>query len=375
MNTWDESWGLKKTGSIEAKNPDAIEVVRRKQRRGRQGVTVHDVARHAGVSSMTVSRVMNNHPKVTAAARDLVRASVEALQYVPNTAARNLASASMARIGFPYTNPRAAYNGELLIGVLDEASRIGSQLILERCFENNETAAVQRLVQSGIDGLIVPPSLAGNPAVLTILGEADLPWVTISGMDEVHSPLAVMIDDFAAGREVSKYLIDLGHCRIGFIQGVPERASPSDRYRGFLSALKDAGFQGGQVEQSQFTFDAGLAAAKRLLGVADRPTAILCANDDIAAGALSAAHELGLSVPGELSIVGFDDTPIASITWPKLTTVRMPIIDMAQAAVEMLSAAIVARKTGTAIEQETRRLFPHQLVSRASTAAKDHQAL
>lgn len=338
----------------------------RRPRRGRQSVTVHDVARHAGFSSMTVSRVVNNKAGVADGIRLKVQESIAALNFVPSTTARNLASARSMRIGYPYTNPRASYNGELLIGALDEASRSGTQLILERSFEGRETDAVSRLIESSVNGLILPPRLARNSLVMAIVEQSALPWVTISELGLGTDRLSVVIDDFNAAQTATNLLIDLGHRDIAFVAGPSILNSVEERKRGFEAAMSVNSLAPARVQQGQYTFESGMEAGETLFLDAARPTAIIAANDDMGAGILSAAYKHGIKVPEELSIIGFDDTPICTAVWPNLSTVAAPLTEMARTAFEMLISEISARRSGASTEPDI-RVFPFQLIKRGST--------
>jgi LacI family transcriptional regulator len=181
--------------------------------------------------------------------------------------------------------------------------------------------------------------------------------------------LNVRIDDFTAAAEMTRYLIGLGHQNIGFIKGHPNHIASHDRARGFLAALGEAGLDADRaaIEQGYFTYRSGLDAAERLLARADPPTAIFASNDDMAAAAVSVAHRRGLLVPSDLSVVGFDDTSLATTLWPELTTVRQPISAMAEAALELLLSDLRNRRSGGP-RRFTERVLEHELVIRESSS-------
>ena len=177
---------------------------------------------------------------------------------------------------------------------------------------------------------------------------------------------AVRIDDFAAASEMTRHLLELGQRRIGFIKGASNQTASAERLLGFETEMRAADPAAtALIEAGEFTYRSGLEAAERLLSARRPPTAIFASNDDMAAGVLTAAHRKGLDVPGELTVVGFDDTSIATAVWPELTTVRQPVAEMAEAAVRILSEDIRGRGQARA-EAPTDRLVAHTLVVRGS---------
>ena len=338
-------------------------------RRSRGIATIEDVARAAGVSAMTVSRVINAKRNVRESTRKAVLAAIEALNYSPNTAARTLAAGEATHLGLLYANPSAAYLSQFLVGALGGARKEGAHLVLESC--ESESASQQadtarEFLQSGVDGIILPPPLSESMAVHSEVAAAGTPLVTVA-MGMAHDGnLNVRIDDFGAAKEMTEHLIGLGHRRIGFIRGHPNMTASDERFRGFVAALEEHGIdpKDAPVEQGYFTYRSGLVAAERLIFRDDRPTAIFASNDDMAAATVNVAHRAGLDVPGDLSIAGFDDTAPATTVWPELTTIRQPIADMAEAAIELLMADL---RNGRDDIRE--RVLEHQLIVRASTAA------
>jgi LacI family transcriptional regulator len=329
---------------------------------------IRDVAARAGVSPMTVSRVINREDNVKPETRDLVNAAIRELNYAPNPAARSLAGSAPFRIGLIYNNPSAGYLSEFLVGSLDESSRAGAQLIVERAAEAEDASAlVDKLVRNGVDGLILPPPLCEDPDLLAQLRSADIAVVAIAPGHENPEMATVRIDNRAAAEELTRHLISLGHRRIGFIKGAPNQADGELRLQGFQAALKEAGIDPSQapVEQGLFTYRSGLEAAERLLARKPRPTAIFAANDDMAAAAAAHAHRLGLDVPEDISIAGFDDTSIAASVWPALTTVHQPIAAMARTAVDLVYEEIRRKRSGQG--QPRQFLHPYLLVVRESS--------
>jgi LacI family transcriptional regulator, galactose operon repressor len=347
---------------------------RKARRRLRTGATIKDVARQAGVSPMTVSRVVNGSEYVSNATRQAVQRVVRELRYLPNMAARNLASERGERLGLLYGNPSSAYLSEFLVGALEAATRHGVQLVLEKCEPTPVASrrAVRRLLAGAVVGVLLPPPLCESGVVRTELGAARLPLVTVAAGRPPSDSMCVRIDDYSAALEMTRYLIGLGHERLAFIKGHPNQSASEERWLGFNAALEEAGREkrGGRalprMEQGFFSFRSGLDAARKLLAADPAPTAIFASNDDMAAAVIAEAHRRGLDVPRDLTVVGFDDTLIASTIWPELTTIQQPIARMAGEAVDMLVAAVRGSRKGP---ERLHRLIPHALISRQSAAA------
>lgn len=318
----------------------------RARRTSRDTVTILDVANAAGVSTMTVSRVMNGAPNVREETRARVLEAIDQLNYSPNMAARSLAAGHATHIGLFYANPSDAYLTQFLVGALEGARRAGCHLVLEVC--EGETAetqaeATRRFAQTNVEGVILPPPISEYDAVHAELHAAGIPVVTVARArpPSENGPVDKMnvgIDDHAAAFHMTRYLLGLGHKRIGLIRGHPRHMASNERHRGFVDALVEAGIDPATapVEQGYFSYRSGIDAAERLLDRALRPTAIFASNDDMAAAAIGVAHRRGLDVPGDISIVGYDDTSLATTVWPELTTIRQPIAAMAEIALDVL---------------------------------------
>lgn len=356
---------------------EGYSVARKSGRRGGSIVTIHDVARHVGVSPMTVSRVINGEKNVREETRAKVMASVEALNYSPNLAARSLATQDTARIGLLYSNPSLSFLSEFLLGILSESSQSGVQLLIESC-DGPEGAlpTLEKMKASGCDGVILSPPLSDSTRVAKTLKEMKLPFVGVAMARPADDVCAVTIDDFKAAQAMTRRLIELGHTRIAFIKGQPTAYASQTRFEGFATAMASAGLDVDPafVAQGFFTYRSGFDSAERLLSQKIRPTAIFASNDDMAAGAVAAAHRLGLDVPSGLTIVGFDDTAMASSVWPELTTVRQPIADMAGMAVRLLGDAIRAKRTGQVFEP-VREIRDFSLIERQSSARAPHPSM
>ena len=328
--------------------------------------TIHDVAKAAGVAIKTVSRVLNDEPNVRPQTRARVLAAAEQMQYQPSLSARSLAGRRSYLIGLVYENPSANYLVDLQHGAMARCRKEKFRLFVHQCSGRGDELIrdVMGLVdQTHVDGLIVSPPLSESAALLAALDQRNLPFVRIAPNDLTHPSPYVDMDDEGAAREMTEYLIAAGHRRIGFIIGHPNHIASSLRLRGYRGALEQhhIGFDAAYVRQGYFVFESGLEAARELLTMPDRPTAVFASNDDMAAGVLLAAHELAIPVPQRLSIAGFDDTYISRIVWPRLTTIHQPSYDLAFCATELLLHSL---KDGNS--PRTARL-PHKLIRREST--------
>jgi LacI family transcriptional regulator len=333
--------------------------------------TIKDVARKAGVSPMTVSRVLNAKHNVHATTRATVNEAIRALNYTPNSAARSLSGAAPVRIGLLYSNPSAAYLSEFLVGSLDYASRANIQIVVEKCdgLEQAEEAA-KRLLHGGIEGIVLPPPLCDSLPLLAVLREAKGLAVTVASGHPAPGFSAVSIDDHRAAFEMTRHIAALGHQRIGFIIGNPDQTASERRLAGYRDALEAVGlaYDPALVAQGLFTYRSGLDVAEHLLDVPNPPSAIFASNDDMAAATVAVAHRHGLDVPNDLTVCGFDDTALATTIWPELTTIHQPITDMSLAAVELLVKEIRSRRAGHSDPAQHRQL-DFQLVRRQSDAA------
>jgi LacI family transcriptional regulator len=333
-----------------------------------RGATLVDVAQLAGVSRMTVSRVINGDTKVREPTRLAVQAAIRELSYEPNLAARNLVMAGELRIGVIYSNPSAAFMSDFLIGVFEEATSAGARLILLRG-ENGQPPApheVQRLLGAGVQGVVLAPPLGECVIVREVLRAANLPVAVVAAGRPPADAINVRIDDRQASQALTRHLLDLGHRRIGFITGNPDQTSSAERLEGARAAV--AAVEGAELvlASGAFTYASGLCAAEQLLEADRPPTAIFASNDDMAAAAVSVAHRRHLDVPADLTVVGYDDTTVATTLWPPLTTVRQPVRQMAAVALDRLLRAL--RSSEPSAKAPADYVLDHALIQRQSAA-------
>lgn len=333
----------------------------------KSSVTVHDVARLAGVSSMTVSRYVNG-TKVREGSRRKVEAAIRELNYIPNLAARAARSGSH-RIGVLFNNPRSSNLGDFLMGAFQQAGRDGTQLVVEPVAGHaHPIDAVKKVVEAGVAGVILPPPLCDSMEALELLWKEQIPALSFATADPRSHSSAVLVDDFEGARAMTRALIELGHRKIAFVRGDPAHSPALRREEGYRAAMAEAGLfmKPDWLANGDFSYRSGLEAARILLEGADRPTAVFASNDDMAAAVLAVALGNGMRIPADLSVAGFDDTPIASLFWPQLTTVHQPIAEMASSAVEILGRTIRERRPEEKAAH-THHVVPFELKIRDST--------
>ena len=339
-------------------------------RRKGSAVTIDEVAAHAGVSPMTVSRVVNGHASVREGNRDRVQRSVLELDYRPNLAASALAAAQTTCIALIYTNPSATYLRELLVGALRGSTRAAAQLVIASWDELGPKARREaaRQLATRVAGVILPPPLCESKAIVSAFVNAGVAVVAIASSHFSGRISCVRIDDRHASRDIVTHLVAQGHRRIGYITGDPNQTASDQRSQGYRDALADAGIAHDEtlVQPGYFTYRSGLEAAEHLLALPHPPSAIFASNDDMASAVVSVAHRRGLQVPGDLSVVGFDDTSASTMVWPELTTIHQPVADMADTAIDILLREI--RRAPSSRQATVNHVLPHQLITRASVS-------
>ncbi|MEP3145092.1 LacI family DNA-binding transcriptional regulator [Qipengyuania citrea] len=328
--------------------------------------TIVDVAKLAQVSPKSVSRVFNNEPHITPALRKKVLRAAEELNYQPNVMAQGLVRQQSYLIGLVYEKPSPSYVVELQRGALERLHGERYRLIVlpVESVSDHPRDVVATIRSAALDGVILAPPAADHPDVLDGLAQARIPFARITPQSREELGLATTMDDIAAGREIAEHVIGFGHRRIAIIKGDPDHPVSEQRLTAYRAAFADAGVEylPELVETGDFSFESGYEATRRILSRKLRPTAIIAQNDDMAVGAMSAARELGFDVPGDLSVVGFDDSEISRVVWPRLTTVRQPVVEMAHTAADMLLRQLAGEDPGPTV------VYTHSLVERLTVA-------
>lgn len=339
-------------------------------------ITIIDIAKAAGVSIKTVSRVFNNEPNVRPTTRDKVLAAAKALNYRPNVSARSLASNKSYIVIHFHDNTNSDYL-QLINQSSHKACRKAQYFFISEPLDgpdiqDTDSYATQiddYLAFLKVDGIILSPPLSDDKDVLESLRREGIPHVRISPYIQRDTSTCTFVDDHKAASLVTDHLIGLGHKKIAFISGPRHHGASSLRLKGFLDTLRNHDIPTDLCPQlpGDFTFRSGFFACETLFENSQGVTAIFAANDEMAVGAMMAALKAGLRVPEDLSIAGFDGSRISDIVWPPLTTVRQPIRLMAQHAIELLLKTIKSPETDW-VQKE----MPIELMPRGTTAKLGH---
>ncbi len=293
---------------------------------------------------------MNNEPNVRLATRQRVEAAVAQLDYRPNMSARSLAGNRSYLLGLLYGIPSAHYVLDIQEGVLGVCRPQGYELLVHPCNHQDQhiTQEIINLISSKqIDGVMLTPPISDNMALLHALKERSIPFVRVAPTESKSLSPYVETNDQEASYDMTCRLIAMGHRRIGFICGHPDHRAVTLRFDGYKAAMaeNDIPVFSELVVQGYNSFESGEICARKLLLKESRPTAIFAANDEMAAGVMMVAHQSGIKIPEELSVAGFDDSPVAHQIWPSLTTVRQPIQQMAKRATELLIKQLRGKET------------------------------
>jgi DNA-binding LacI/PurR family transcriptional regulator len=329
-------------------------------------VTAEDVARTLGVSQSTISRAFSMTASISDEMKLRVIKAANTLGYQPNVIARSLITRRTNMVAIVMANLVDPFYPVVLDELVQQVQARGLQTLL---FVPSPGQAVDdimpNLLQYQVDAIVLTSATISSAMARTCAAR-DTPVVSfnryVPGL-EIH---AVSSDNIAGARQVADFLVATGHERLAFIAGQRDATTNRDRRAGFVSRLKELGMRScAQEEGGDFSYEAGYAATKRLLRRATRPDALFFASDVMAVGGIDAAREIGFSVPEDVSIVGYDDVPLAALPCYSLTTIRQPVREMAKAAVDMLGLA-EARARGMK-SVPTTRLIMGTLITRSST--------
>jgi LacI family transcriptional regulator len=335
--------------------------------------TIKDVARLAGCSIKTVSRVINNEPHVTDDLRIRVQAAIRTAGYSPNISARRLVqnkSYMICILMYPGYDQSAA---DLLPRIMDIGYEENYDILVQPYFPTHSRSKNKLVALIGgrrMDGFVSTPPCDADGFVADLLTTYKVPLVQIDPFDRSQNVPYVAGDDFQGAYSMTEYLIKLGHRRIAFLMGPRNLRSSFDRLEGYQAALEThrIGYGETLVEPCEFTFDGGYTATRLLLERNPKPGAIFAGNDTAAYGAIYAAQESGLTVPHQLSIGGYADLALSKHIWPGLTTVHQPAEEMLEKATRLL-IDILKGKT----PEQTQFVLPSHLVVRGSTAAPENE--
>jgi len=320
--------------------------------------SIKEVARLAGVSIATVSRCINKPEKVTEQTRLKVQSAIENTGYTPNSLAQRFRSGKTNQILVAVPSIGDPFFTKVMRGVRSAANALGYAIVIRETRQGTMSAdEINATLESKqADGLV-------------LLNNMTFVAGRLNGADHPHlQPPAVQIDNTAAAREMTEYLIGQGHRRIGMICG-RKKPSFAERERGFRKTMQEAGLKinNGWIFDSENSLDGARHAARQILACGNRPTAVFCVSDELAIGCMHELQLAGLGVPDDISVVGFDDIRYAEVANPPLTTVRQPAEEMGERIVQKLCASI---RDGKPDEPET-QVVSHQLVTRKSVAPRD----
>lgn len=329
--------------------------------------TIRDVAREAGVSVATVSRVLNDSGPVRETTRVRVRDVARRLHFSPNTTARSLSTRETKTLGVLLPDVYGEFFSEIMRGIDQQAQRRGFHVLLSGAHNRQgDVAAAVHAMRGRVDGLILMAAELDLEVLEQSLPER-VPAVLINADHDASRFDTINIDNYGGAAAMTAHLLKLGHRAIRMIGGSARNRDAAERQRGFIDTLRQAGITPIRewVVAGDFTEESGFAATERILSEGTRPTAIFAANDSMAVGALSAVRQAGLRVPEDLVVVGFDDVPIAKYVNPALTTVRVAISTLGARAAERLFEAIHAQNR----HHRNHELQPTELVIRGSCGA------
>ncbi|MCL4424992.1 MAG: LacI family transcriptional regulator [Firmicutes bacterium] len=328
-------------------------------------VTIKDVARRAGVAISTVSRVINNSGYVAGETRERVLRAVDDLKFVPSHMARSLVSRETKSIGLIMPDITNPFFPAIARGVEDAAKALGYTVVLCNTDDDlaTEESYVKTLREKFIDGIVFVNVTSGNQEINSLLRDG-MPVIALDRSQEVLEASAVLVDNVEGGYLATRYLLDRGHRLIAHISGPDYMSTSLDRRVGYRKALTEAGLEvaPGFLRRGDFRLEGGYREMKGLLSEGLRPTAVFAANDLMAIGAMQALEEVGLEVPTDVSVVGFDDITLASLVKPSLTTIRQPAYQMGQEAARLLVRRILRDEPRTEI------ILRGELVERNSVA-------
>ncbi|PDO11758.1 MAG: catabolite control protein A [Candidatus Reconcilbacillus cellulovorans] len=330
-------------------------------------VTIYDVAREAGVSMATVSRVVNNNPNVKPQTRKKVFEAIERLGYRPNAVARGLASKRTTTVGVVIPDISNSVFAEVARGIEDIANMYHYNIILCNADKKKEKEirVINTLLEKQVDGLLFMGGVVTDEH-MQAFRTATVPVVLCGTMDERHEMPSVDIDHEQAAYDAVKLLVDSGHRAIGMISGtLQDPLVGYARFRGYRRALEEAGipFREEYVRVGNYRYESGMETMKYFLELPSRPTAVFCATDEMAIGAIHAVQDAGLRVPEDISIVGLDNVRIASMVRPQLTTVAQPMYDIGAVAMRLLTKLMNKEHV-----EQTRVVLPHEVIRRHSVA-------
>lgn len=340
------------------------------KRRGGKKLTIMDIARLSGVSKKTVSRVINRSGLVKDETRDRIMKVVNEHGYTPDPQARALALRRSHLVALISDQPNPQYIVDMQLGILEGLAPSHYQLVIRPCDRESPTLYddICEIIQhQKFFGVILTPSISEDDGLIGRLRQIECPYVRIAAVSLDSPENMVETHDYVGAAEAARHIADLGHSRIAHIRGPDTFLSATERLRGFRVGLAEhsLAIEDQYLSRGGYTFESGMSCGEQLLSLPKPPTAVFAGNDEMAVGMYQAVRQAGLRVPEDLSIVGFDDAPIATRIWPTLTTVRLPIQYMGRTAVQLL----VSNHDPASMDPPATTSVMPSLIVRGSTAA------
>ncbi|GIP39770.1 catabolite control protein A [Paenibacillus sp. J31TS4] len=330
-------------------------------------VTIYDVAREAGVSMATVSRVVNNNPNVKPQTRKKVFEAIERLGYRPNAVARGLASKKTTTVGVVIPDISNMNFAEVARGIEDIATMYHYNIILSNADKKKEKEirVINTLLEKQVDGLLFMGGHVTDEHVQAFR-TSSIPIVLCATTDGSETIPSVDIDHEGAAYDATQVLIKSGHRRIAMISGtLQDPAVGFARYQGYKRAVEEAGlgFHEDYVRIGNYKYESGVEAMKHFLGLSERPTAIFAATDEMALGAIHAIQDAGLKVPDDLSVISVDNSRMAEMVRPQLTAVAQPMYDIGAVSMRLLTKLMNKENV-----EQSKFILPHEVIMRQSVA-------
>ncbi|MCZ0703234.1 LacI family transcriptional regulator [Natronobacillus azotifigens] len=328
-------------------------------------ITIYDVAREANVSMATVSRVVNGNPNVKPVTRKKVLETIERLGYRPNAVARGLASKKTTTVGVIIPDISSIFFSELARGIDDIANMYKYNIILSNSDQNidREIKLINTMLEKQVDGIVFMGGKITEEHVKEFK-TSPVPVALAATVDPTQSIPSVNIDYEQAAFEATKLLIENGNNQPAFIFGVEETAANELKYKGYERALKEANqtINHDLIIKGDYTYASGIEAVEQLLTLEPRPTSIFVASDEMALGVIHAIQDKGLRVPEDIEVFGFDNTRLATMVRPTLSTIVQPMYDIGAVAMRLLTKYMNKEEVS-----EANVILPHQIIERNST--------
>ncbi|WP_373893093.1 catabolite control protein A [Virgibacillus natechei] len=328
-------------------------------------ITIYDVAREANVSMATVSRVVNGNPNVKPTTRKKVLNTIEQLGYRPNAVARGLASKKTTTVGAIIPDISSIFFAELARGIEDIATMYKYNMILSNSDQNKdkELQLINTMLEKQVDGILF---MGGDITEEHVnqFQSSSVPVVLAATYDESEVIPSVNIDYQEAAYEATKFLIDNGNIHPAFISGQADTQIDLQKYNGYKRALEESSvsFNENLVIKGEYTYDSGIEAARELLSLQEKPTSVFVASDEMALGVIHGAQDMGYSVPDDVEVVGFDNTRLASMVRPTLSTIVQPMYDIGAVAMRLLTKYMNKEEV-----TDKKVILPHRIEKRNST--------